>query len=70
MAKAKYNIEDIGIGDKVSFQRKLSVNIYKDCEVISKLDKNLLIISIPGVKPNMIIDINEVIDVKPNNHSK
>jgi len=65
MAKPKYNIEDIEVGDKVSFQRKLS-NVYENCEVLSKLDKHLLIINIPAGKPNVIIDIKDVIEVKHN----
>jgi len=66
MSKQKYNIEDIELSDKVDFQRKQSVNIYKDCEVLGKLDRNLLIISMPGVKPNMIIDIEDVTEVRHN----
>ena len=63
MAKQKYSIQDIEIGDKVSFQRKLSDNLHENCEVLGKLDKHLLVIKVPGVNANMIIDIYEVTEV-------
>ena len=51
------------IGDKISFQRKLSVNTYQNCQVVSKLDNNLLVLSMPGEELNVIIGIDDITDV-------
>ena len=64
MAKSKYTIEDIEIGDLISFKRKLSEHIRENYEVLGKLDKHLLIVKIPQVKTNAIVDIYEVTEIK------
>ena len=57
-----YTIDQIHIGDEISYEDKYQSNKFPSWKVISKLDKSLLIIEITdkGFSEQRIIDIMEI----------
>ena len=69
LSNMRYAIKDIVIGDKVSFHRMRTDALresHENCKVVGKLDNHLLVVKIAADKPNVIIDIKDVIEVKHN----
>jgi hypothetical protein len=62
MRKQKYTIEQINIGDKITYKEKHRENGYPFWKVIAKVDQSLLMIEIDegSFHEKRIIEIDEV----------